>query len=126
MKVGGTTIGEMREELFPFTRLDAMRNLAHEIARAANEGQALVERRLRVLPEYASHHEDYGPMFDRIAGLAINLGALLKHSELEEMSDEKCRELSKMALAALPDVIKAMEIRSPARFFVEPGSENKK
>ena len=85
MKVGGTTIGEMREELFPFTRLDAMRSLVIEIMHGAILGQDLVARRLRLMPEYATHHEDYKPMFDLIAGLAINLQALLKHAEIEEM-----------------------------------------
>lgn len=81
-----TTGREVCDMLYPQpTVLEHLRDLAIDISRRAYQGKEMVDRRLFAMPEHATHHEDYGPIFVDIMGLAINLAAVLKRESLEEI-----------------------------------------
>lgn len=108
-QVTGTELSNM---LIPApTTLEHMRDLAVEISQQALRGRELVDRRMEVLPEYATFHEDYRPLFDTIIGLAINLSAILKRENTDFDA------IAKMAVSELPSILKSMEFRGPDRVF---------
>lgn len=82
-------IGEPLGSAFTFQKTTVaahLRDLIQDISQAGLEGKQLVDRRLELLPEHATFHEDYGPIFMRILGLAVNAGSILKH-QVEHMEE---------------------------------------
>jgi hypothetical protein len=69
--------------------LEALRVMAFEITQKALEGSQLAMRRVVVDGgKYASHHEDYPPIFREIFAMATNMHSVLKRELHNAQYDE--------------------------------------
>lgn len=84
-----TTGREAYDMIYPQpTVLEYLRDVAIDISRRAYQGKEMVDRRLFAMPEHATHHEDYGPIFVDIMGLAINLASVLKRESRRNQNEQ--------------------------------------